>query len=328
MSRRPALGLALLAVGLLASLMLAALFGSTSLSPARLWAALTGASVHSTDPVILWQLRLPRALLAAVVGAQLALSGAALQALFRNPLADPSVLGVSSGGALGAALCLVLGLSSPAIGASLGAAGALTVLLALSRGALQRDLSLVLLVGIGLGLLLSALLSLTLLSAQERAPDLYLWLLGSLAGQGWGAVGWSALCLALGGALLLSLSRALDVLGLGPEQVHSLGLPAGRISALLIAASALLVGGATAFAGLIGFVGLIVPQAVRLWTGPRHRRLLPASALTGACVLVLADLLARWLPPRELPVGVVTSLIGGPIFLWLLRRSLLGRRAL
>lgn len=319
---RPRLVLLLTAGLLLLALVLACAVGSVWVPPARVVAALLGAPEQPGDAIIVVELRLPRVALASTVGASLALAGAALQGLFRNPLADPSVLGVSAGGALGAAVAVVLGLGSPAPLALLGAAGAALWVYGLSRGALGSSLSAVLLAGVAVGLTLSALLALVLLAARDRAPEVYLWLLGNLAGRGWTAVLWSGGALALGGGALLVLGRSLDALSLGPDLAAGLGVRVTGARLAVLGATALLVAGATAFAGLIGFVGLVVPQVMRRFTGPLHGALLPAAALGGAATLVLADLAARSMLSTEIPVGVITGLVGGPFFLWVLRAEL------
>jgi iron complex transport system permease protein len=319
---RARLTLLLTAVLLLAALVLACAVGSVWVPPGRVLAALLGTPETAGDAIIVLELRLPRVALAGTVGASLALSGAALQGLFRNPLADPSVLGVSAGGALGAAIAVVLGLGSPAPLALVGAALAALWVYGLSRGALGSSLSAVLLAGVAVGLTLSALLALVLLAARDRAPEVYLWLLGNLAGRGWTAVLWSGAALALGGGALALLARSLDALSLGPDLASNLGVRVTGARLGVLAATALLVAGATAFAGLIGFVGLVVPQVMRRFVGPLHGPLLPAAALGGAAALVLADLAARSILPTEIPVGVITGLVGGPFFLWVLRAEL------
>jgi iron complex transport system permease protein len=293
--------------------------GSVPVSPAALWAALTGAPLDPTHHTILWALRLPRVALAACVGAALALSGAALQGLFRNPLADPYVLGVSAGGALGAALALVAGAPSLApIAAGAGAFAAGLFVLGFARRAGGVALETVLLAGIAVGLTLSAALSLVLVQAGDRAGDVLVWLMGHLGGKGWTPVIWVGAATALGGGLLWTRAAELDALLLGEEVAISLGVRVERAKLLLLAVSAVLVAGAVAFCGLIGFVGLVVPHLARFAVGPLHARLLPLSAALGAGVLVWADAAARSLFSVELPVGVITGLLGGPVFLVLL----------
>jgi iron complex transport system permease protein len=297
----------------------AALIGSVPLSPEALWAAFIGAPLEPGHHTILWALRAPRIALAALVGASLALSGAALQGLFRNPLADPYVLGVSAGGALGAALMLVIGHPALApIAAGVGAFGAGLLVLGFAR--LQGGLSLdgVLLAGVAIGLTLSAGLSLVLVQAGDRAGDVLIWLMGHLGGKGWGAVYWVAGSTLLGGGLIWLRAVDLDALLLGEEVAIGLGVRVERAKLIALAAASILVAGAVAFCGLIGFVGLVVPHLARFAVGPLHGRLLPLSAILGAGVLVWADTVARAGLPVEVPVGVITGLLGGPIFLILL----------
>ncbi len=309
----------------------ACLFGAVEVPAGQVLAWLTGSGDDPRHGVVVLELRLPRAALGAMVGAALGLAGAAMQGLFRNPLADPYVLGVSSGASLGAALALVLAVDvAPLLDlASIPAAafaGALVAALAvyrLSRFDDEMPLGAVLLAGVAVGLTLSAMVALVLLAAEERAGDVMLWLMGHLGGPTWLEVACVAVTTGLGGVLVAAHTRELDAMLMGEDAAAGLGVDVERAKLLLLAASALLVAGAVAFCGAIGFVGLIVPHAARLVAGPSHRWLLPVSALAGAAILLLADTAARAAFPRgELPVGVVTGCLGGPFFLVLLRRSL------
>nr|WP_206441259.1 iron chelate uptake ABC transporter family permease subunit [Streptomyces boncukensis] len=275
---------------------------------------------------IVWELRLPRALLAAVCGAGLALCGAVLQSLLRNPLADPFVLGVSSGASTGAVCVVVLGVGGGALSLSAGAfAGAvlsfgLVLLLAHTSGGTTDR---VLLSGIAGMQFFSALTSLVVfLSADANQTKAVLfWLLGSLGSVGWTEV---ALCsAALGAALAVCLARAgaLDAFAFGPEAAAALGVSVQRVRMALLLVTALVTAALVSASGAIGFVGLVLPHAARAVVGPGHRRLLPATALLGAVFLVWADTAARTLlAPRELPVGVATALVGVPGFVVLLHR--------
>ncbi|MCB9525418.1 MAG: iron chelate uptake ABC transporter family permease subunit [Myxococcales bacterium] len=313
--------LALSAAALLGAVALACALGSLALTPAQVWGALTGGADPLAATVVL-ELRLPRALLAAAVGAALALAGVALQGLFRNPLADPYVLGVSAGGALGAALALVAAIALPVpVAAFAGALAAALAVYTLARQARGLPLATVLLAGIAVGLTLSAALTLVLLQAGQRAGDVLAWLLGSLGGKGLPPVAWVAGAVALFGGGLWVAGPALDALELGEDVAAGLGMRVERVKLGALAAAAGLTAAAVAFAGLIGFVGLLVPHAARWLAPPAHRARLPLAALLGALTLVLADLLARTVPHSEWPVGVVTGLLGGPLFLGLLRRS-------
>jgi iron complex transport system permease protein len=320
-----------LAVVLLLSVWASLSLGSSLLSPLEVWRALVDNA--GGDPlvrVIVWELRLPRTLLAAMVGAALAMAGASFQALFRNALADPYVIGASSGAALGATLAMTLGWSVGMAGfgplplaAFLGALGAvlITLLLAEGAGGEAGSVASLLLAGTALGAMLSAAVSFLLVWRDQPWFQVFNWLLGSFSGRTWVhvAVGWPYLAVS---ALALWLaSRPLDALAGGDAVAKSLGLAVRPARLAVIAAATLAVAVAVAVSGIIGFVGLIAPHAARRLFGAGHRRLLPASGLLGAILLVWADVGARTvLVPVEIPVGIVTALIGGPFFLVLLRQ--------
>ena len=280
-----------------------------------------------TDPThaaIVLRVRLPRAGLAALVGASLGASGGVFQALLRNPLADPYILGVSGGAALGAVTALSLGLASPLAvpgAAFLGAVGALAFVYAVARAHRGSPHTLIL-SGVMVGSFCSALLLFLLWAAPaDPARAAVFWLAGDLSGAdpGWlpAAAAWAAAAF----AGLWAQSAALDLLTQGEEVAADLGLDVGRARLFLFACGGGLVAASVAMAGLVGFVGLVVPHVVRALWGPAHRRLLPASALLGAAFLLVADGLSRTvLAPAEVPVGVVTALVGAPFFLYLLRR--------
>ncbi len=315
---------------LLAVLVLAAGVGTVVLGPAEVArAVLHGLTGHlsGTGDTIVWQIRLPRVLLAALVGGSLALSGAAYQGVFRNPLADPYLLGVASGAGLGATVALVFGASLPRLLSSvpltsfvfaLFAVG-LTLLLARRRGA--SPLVSLILGGVVLGSSATALTSLLMLSQRGDATRVLAWLLGSFGLSSWAQLA-SVLPFALvAGVITVASAQGLNVLGLGEESAAGLGLRVERFRALLIVAATLSTAAAVSAAGIIGFVGLIVPHTVRLAAGPDHRTLLPLTLVYGAVFMVLADLAARTvIAPAEVPIGVVTALVGGPFFLWLMRR--------
>jgi iron complex transport system permease protein len=337
--------------GLTACLFVAALFAlAFGESALDLGAALSDAA--GRERLVLVDLRLPRVLLAAVIGGALAVSGCALQALLRNPLADPFVLGVSGGAALGGTLSLAVG--GAALSTALGNAGRLlpgplgsivggllsrapTTIAAL-MGALVASLVVytagrfgdrlstygALLAGVVFNALASA--AITFLKAMlppERLSDLVYWLAGALDYPEWSSVAGVAVFEAIGVGLVIWYAADLNLLSLGDEGAASLGVEVERVRRLLFLGTSLCVAAAVAVTGLVGFVGLIVPHVLRLWLGPDQRLLLPASAVGGAFFLVLADLLARVLfrpLGTATPVGVLTALIGGPIFLWMLRR--------
>lgn len=286
--------------------------------------------------LILGQIRLPRALLGMAVGAVLALSGVAMQGLFRNPLADPGLIGVSSGAALGAAMTIVgselIGGISPllepyllSLSAFVGGFGVTALVYRLGRREGRTDVAAMLLAGIALTALAGAMIGLfTYLADDSTLRTLTFWNLGSLNGASYARL-WPLLLVAVAIACWLPRrARALNALLLGESEARHLGVDVERLKRELVFCTALGVGAAVAAAGMIGFVGLVVPHLVRLLVGPDHRLLLPASALAGGSLLLLADLLARLvLAPAELPIGIVTALLGAPFFLYLLLR---GRR--
>lgn len=323
-------------VGLVVALVLAMLagvaLGAVPVPPEEVIGAvsraLTGHGSSLADAVVV-ELRLPRVLLAALVGASLALAGVLYQALFRNPLADPYVLGVSSGAGLGATLALtVFGTSfaARAAGVPLGAfVGATLTMLLVVRLASRRgrmDPTSLLLAGIAISYTLSAITSFVLVFERQTMTSVVFWMMGGLGNRTWGHVAMLATMLAAGALVPVLYSRELDLMLLGDERAGQLGVRVERFKLLALGAASLVVAGAVSVSGLIGFVGLMMPHMMRLVVGPRHRLLLPASVLAGAIALVLADLLARTvLAPVEIPVGIVTALAGGPFFVWLLVRS-------
>ncbi|AFU00375.1 FecCD family ABC transporter permease [Nocardia brasiliensis] len=278
---------------------------------------------------IVWQLRVPRTVLAAIVGAGLALAGTAMQTLVRNPLADPYLLGVSSGAGVGAAAVITSGLFAGAGvwalsgGALVGAfiAAALVFLIAVAQGGLT-PLRLVL-TGTVLGSAFAALSSYLIFRRPDpaAAQSVLFWLLGSLAGADWTRIALPLSVVALAGVVLLAIGGWLDALTVGADTAASLGVPVKELRIGLFVLLAVLVGVLVAVSGGIGFVGLVVPHATRLLVGPRHRSLLPACALCGALFLVIADAFTRIVVrPTEIPVGVLTGLIGAPAFLILMGR--------
>jgi iron complex transport system permease protein len=296
----------------------------------------------SSDAVIFWSVRLPRALLAAIVGAGLAVSGATLQGVLRNPLADPFILGVSGGAALGATLALALGLatvgqvapglgsglehlSAPALFAFLGAAAAMLFVLVVSRGHGGRAPYAALLTGVIFNAVASAVITLIkTLSGPFRLGEILYWLAGDLGSESMGTLALSALLQVAAIGVMLALSGRLNLLSLGDEDAASLGVAVARTRRWLLLAASASVAGAVVLSGLVGFVGLVVPHLLRLAFGPDQRLLVPLSALGGAAFLMLADLLARLLFPlfdNAIPVGSVTALVGGPLFLVLLYRG-------
>ncbi|NJP99627.1 FecCD family ABC transporter permease [Streptomyces zingiberis] len=322
-------------VALLVSIAVAVTIGSADISTGDVGASVAahlGLGDSTLAPLrdgIVWNLRMPRTLLAAVCGAGLALCGAVMQSLLRNPLADPFVLGVSSGASTGAVAVAVLGVGGGAVslsaGAFLGALLSFGLVLLLSHS-LGTDTDRVVLSGVAALQLFSALTSFTVLTSAdaETTRGVLFWLLGSLSGAEWGQVLLCAAVLTLVLAVCLGYARTLDAFAFGDEAAAGLGVRVARTRLVLLCATALLTAALVSCAGAIGFVGLVLPHATRALTGPGHARLLPVTALTGAVFLVWVDTLARTvLDPREVPVGVVTSLIGVPAFVAVLYR---GRR--
>lgn len=293
-----------------------------------LWAAATGRELSDPALAVITIIRLPRLLTAAIVGAALALSGAAMQGLFRNPLADPGLIGVSSGAALGAVLVIVLGawlpLSAGAMalpmGASLGGLLATAVVYRLGKGGGQTDVATLLLAGIAVNAIAGAGTGLlTYFANDAQLRTLTFWLMGSLGGVGWPQFIMAAPFMLVCGAGICMLGRPLNAFLMGEDVAHHLGYPVEKIKAVTVLMCAVAVGAAVSVTGVIGFVGLVVPHVLRLIIGADHRLLLPASALLGAAGLVGADSVARTvISPAELPIGILTTLLGGPFFLSLL----------
>ena len=298
--------------------------GTIPLSPMQVWDGLRG--VGEPLPILVVRtLRLPRIVLAVLVGAALGMSGAALQGTMRNPLAEPYLLGISGGAAVGAVIATTTGLD-PAllpIAAFLGAVFAVGAAFVVARAAGSRgDPRVLLMAGVVVGAFANAAIMVALANAPPNAVrSAVWWMMGSVADASWLAVGVLAAYVCVGGAGLIALGRQIDVLALGEDAASGLGVDVDRAMRLVFITASLLAAATVAAAGLIGFVGLVVPHVVRASGEHRHRPLLIGSALTGASLLVLADLLGRTLrPPAELPLGAVTALIGVPFFLAKLRR--------
>ncbi len=285
-------------------------------------------ALDRTTEVVIWGIRLSRVVLAGLVGASLATAGVVFQGLLLNPLADPFTLGVSTGAAFGVALLVMLGVGGSFLGLSplplaalVGALGAMAAVLVLSResGRLRKE-SLIL-AGIVVSTFLSALISLVKSLDEESLSAIVFWIMGSFSGRGWIHVGFLVPYVIAGLALAAGHHRELDILALGEEQSHHLGVSVSKVRLKLLLGASLLTAGAVAVSGVIGFVGLVVPHLVRILAGPSHGRLLVLSAFTGALILIWADVVARVLLAngQELPVGVVTALLGGPFFFYLLK---------
>jgi len=319
--------LAALAAGVVVVAVLNVAIGAVAIPTADILAILAGQEgVDARQASVLWSIRLPRAALGLLVGAGLGVAGAALQGVFRNPLADPQVIGVSSGAAVGAVAAILF---APAIAVAVplaafagGLAAATAVWLAArSRG--RTEVVTLVLTGVAVNALGFAGVGLAQYAADDdQLRTIAFWLLGSLAGALWRDVAVVAPLVAAGVVGLLARAPALDLLALGEREAASLGVAVERERLAVVAGAALVVGAAVAVAGIIGFVGLVVPHLLRLVLGPGHRLLLPAALLGGALLLPAADLVARTVAaPAELPLGVVTAFAGTPVFLWLLRRT-------
>ncbi len=319
-------GLVLL-VALGASLLISLLMGAIPLPFSELWAALRGDGEETTR-VILWELRLPRVLLAILVGGALGCVGCAFQGLLRNPLADPYIVGVSSGAAVGAAAGALLGWHQRGYGWAISllafVSGLLTLVLALalSRQHGQLRIPNFLLVGVALSASLWGVITLLLVLAGEDLSRVIYWLLGGLLNADWQRLEWASLPALLGCLILFWQARALNLYTAGEETAAHLGVPLERLKWMVLAGGAFATAATVAVAGIIGFVGWITPHLLRRLVGGDHRALMPLSALGGALLLLWADNLARTLTrPVELPVGVITALVGAPLFVWVLRRE-------
>ena len=321
--------LALLLVGLS---ILSLGIGPVSIPPSRVVAVLVDAVAGETadDPeaVIIQQIRPPRLVLAILVGAALALSGAVMQGFFQNPMADPYIVGISAGAALGATLALSLslsfwfaGLHSASVFAFGGALLVTGLVYAISVRAGRVPVTVLLLTGIAVGSLAAALTSLLMITSRENLHHILYWILGSFASRRWEHVGMVWPLVVLGAAVVHLYARDLNLILQGEENAQFLGVQVERTKRVLLVATALLTAAAVSVSGIIGFVGLVVPHIMRILVGPDHRVLLPASMLGGAMLMVGADMLARTVvAPAEIPVGVITALLGCPFFLFLLSR--------
>lgn len=353
--------LAALTVALLAAIVAAAAWGAVPLPPGNIM----GIALHrigvpipvtwpEVDERILFDVRLPRIVTAIIVGAALSQAGVIFQALLRNPMADPYIIGTSGGAALGATLAMMLpllvgrapqaageggaaaglavdvlssiitmlGFTPVPVLAFLGALGAVTVVYQIARIGPRTPVVTLLLAGFATSSFLAALMSLLMLLSGSALQRIVFWTMGGLSTLGWSQIAVVAPLVGLGMALAYPLAWDMNVLVLGEEHAASLGVPVETRKVQLLAIGSLLTGAAIALSGLVGFVGLVIPHLARLLLGPDHRLLLPASALVGAAFLLLADLAARTIiAPTEMPVGIVTALVGAPFFMHLLRRA-------
>ncbi|WP_153723068.1 FecCD family ABC transporter permease [Sporosarcina cascadiensis] len=325
-----------LLAALIVSMTFAVMVGSVGITPSVIWEVLfskIGLSVEATaskaQSVIIWEIRLPRVILAAIVGAGLAISGAAIQALVRNPIADPYILGVSSGASVGATMVILLGafsfLGSYALSfaAFLGAIFAVVIVFLLARVNGRTSVIRLLLAGIAISMVFSAMTNFMLMTSKQQGgiQAVMHWMLGSLAGAKWSTIGIPFFIFLLVLILLLLNYRQLNALLLGEELATTLGINLDRFRIFIILVVSLLTGVVVASSGSIGFVGLIIPHLVRMIVGSNYKLLLPISALMGAVFLIWADMIARIaIAPEEMPIGIITAVCGGPFFIWMLRR--------
>ena len=314
---------------LIVMLILSVAIGSVFIPPMDLWRALTGNAANETFRTILFNIRLPRTILIALVGAALAGSGATYQGLFRNPLADPYLIGVASGAGLGAILAMsirwpytMLGLLAVPLAAFI--ASLLTVYLVYSFAHIGRTVPTtnLILAGVAVSSFATSITTFLMLHSSGEVRRAIGWLLGGMSLVGWDVTLALIPYLAIGMLILILTGYSLNLLQFGDDQATQMGLNVRRAKFIIIVASSLVTAAAVSFVGIIGFVGLIVPHIVRIWWGVDYRRLIPLSILGGASVLLIADVLARIVLARqELPVGIVTALAGAPFFLWVLRRA-------
>ena len=319
-------GLVALTVG---SVLVGIAVGPVLIPIRRILASLLGheeVGLSAIQEIILWQIRLPRVLLGLLVGGGLAVSGVAMQGLFRNPLASPYVLGVASGASTGAALAILLAGGSAVllpVGAFIGAAIAVLVVYGLARsGSHKTSVFTLILAGVAIGSFFSAITSflIFLSSGGEKLSDVLFWIMGGLGRADWAALVILAPIVLICIGAILFFVRDLDALALGEESAQHVGVNLDALYRWLLVLTTLLTAASVALAGTIGFIGLAVPHIMRLLLGPEHRRLILASALAGGCFLVWSDLLARTVfAPAELPVGVITAFFGAPFFLYLLK---------
>ncbi len=327
MKRIPPFLSVLLFLGL--ALLISLAIGSVFIPPGEVWRALTGAATSETFRTIVLDIRLPRTALIALVGAALAGSGAAYQGLFRNPLADPYLIGVASGAALGAVLAMSVNwpyttLGLLAVPLASFAASLLTVYLVYTFAHVGGSVPTtnLILAGVAFSSFATALTSFLMLRSTGEVRRALGWLLGGVSLVGWDVTLTLVPYLVIGLTVLVLNGYALNLLQFGDDQARQMGLDARRAKIIIIVAASLVSAAAVSFAGIIGFVGLVVPHIVRIWWGVDYRRLIPLSILGGASILLFADVLARVImAPQELPVGIVTALAGAPFFLWVLRRA-------
>ena len=302
--------------------------GSVFISQIALWDILRGIG-DETFTFIIWQIRLPRTILVALTGAALSGSGAAYQGLFRNPLADPFLIGVASGAGLGAVIAMSIqwpysfwGLMAIPMAAFITALLTVFIVYMIARVGKTIPTTNLILAGVAFSSFATSLTSFLMLRSTSEVRRALGWLLGGASQAGWNAILAILPYLVIGLGILLISGHALNLLQFGDDQAQQLGLNVTRIKTILLIAASLATAAAVAFSGIIGFIGLIVPHLMRLWFGADYRRLIPLSIISGASALLISDVIARIvLAPQEIPVGIITALVGAPFFLWVLRRA-------
>ena len=313
---------------LLLALLLSLAIGSVFISPKELWQVILG-NGSEISASILWKIRLPRTILVALTGAALGGSGATYQGLFRNPLADPFLIGIASGAGLGAVIAMSIqwpysywGLMAIPMAAFLAALLTVFIVYSLARVGQTIPTTNLILAGVAFSSFATSLTSFLMIRSTSEVRRALGWLLGGATQNNWNAILAMLPYLLIGLGVLLFSGHTLNLLQFGDDQAQQLGLNVTRTKRILLIASSLTTASAVAFSGIIGFIGLIVPHLIRLWFGPDYKRLLPLSILGGATALLASDIIARVLiSPQEIPVGIITALVGAPFFLWVLRRS-------
>ena len=286
-------------------------------------------NILETHQTILWSIRLPRVLLGVLVGSSLAMTGAAFQGMFKNPMADPFVIGISSGAALGATIAIILGTSISFMGVRsislfsfIGALITVFVVYNIARIKDEIPVTTLLLAGIAIGQFLTAIMSLLMVIFSNDMAKIIYWTMGSLAGKGWEPLHRISLPVLISITLINFFARDLNIMLTGEDSAKSLGVNVEKTKTYILIIGTFMVSMAVSVSGIIGFVGLIIPHIVRLIIGPDHRILLPASALSGGIFMIFADTIARTIiSPIEIPVGIITALFGGPFFLYLLKKT-------
>ncbi len=313
---------------LLLALLLSLAIGSVFISPKELWETILGNGTEINES-ILWKIRLPRTILIALTGAALGGSGAAYQGLFRNPLADPFLIGVASGAGLGAVIAMSVqwpysfwGLMAIPLAAFIAALLTVFIVYSLARVGQTIPTTNLILAGVAFSSFATSLTSFLMIRSTSEVRRALGWLLGGATQNNWTAILAMLPYLLIGLGILILCGHALNLLQFGDDQAQQLGLNVSRSKRIILISSSLATAAAVAFSGIIGFIGLIVPHLIRLWFGPDYRRLLPLSIFGGATALLLSDILARILiAPQEIPVGIITALVGAPFFLWVLRTA-------